>query len=128
MPIMQQIKKERRLYPRVQASFPIQLTLEANGDLHTFDSHTINISVNSMQIEGNGEMIMCFQAQETLPRTGMLNFTPPGVDTTVSVPCQLFNYRRLSQHSYTVVLSYAAMNEESRARIQQFVARNTDAE
>lgn len=117
----QTVNRERRLFPRVSASFPVHITLEEKGEPRTFESVAINISIGGIVIEANSELVDCFKKQIKLPCVGDLNFTLPDASSSVKVRAKLVNYRRLSQHSYTVSLCFVKLDEEGTNNITTFV-------
>lgn len=115
---------ERRLFPRVMASFPVQITLEHDEDLHSYECTAINIALGGIQIEASRELVDYFKAQKGQACDGLLNFTLPGSSLAENILCKLLNYRRLSQRLYTVSLSFTQLGDTGEANISQYIANN----
>lgn len=111
---------ERRLHPRVDAGFRVNLRFSGGDTL--FDCRTVNISQVAVQVEGDTALVDAFRQQEQLPQTCLVELRFPGAPIVDAIPCQLQNFRRLSQHAYTLVLMFTDIPETALDRLRAYLA------
>ena len=98
---------ERRLHPRYQMTFPLQVEVEDGAGVEVFECEAVNLSKSTIEICGDGTVVAAFLAQQDYPHFGVLRLALPGTREELLIHCQLLTHRRLSQHRYHLVFSFA---------------------
>lgn len=97
---------ERRALVRYAANFPVQLKLPVSGQQELFTVAAVNVSNSSLEIGCKDEVFNCLQTQEGFPYVCDLEFALPDSEDFCTMPCTVLRFRRLSQHSYQIVLDF----------------------
>ena len=87
-------------------TFPLIVHIESEGGIKVFESQSVNISRNAMEISGDGAMVATFMAQSSYPHFCEIGFRLPGREEELVIACQLTTHRRLSQHCYHLVFLF----------------------
>jgi len=117
------MRSERRAQPRYEVEFPVQMRIH-EADVH--DGLALNVSRNALEVDCDTVAVKSLQAQTPYPHSCEVEFSLPGLDEEVRLPCQLVRFRRLSQHRYRIVLGFRDALPVSLAELS-FSTRNQSA-
>ena len=120
-------RKERRVHPRFNASFPVTLMINSGGEKHTIDTQANNISLNTIQVEGDSDIMSLFQSQNEYPNVCTLRFTLPQEAKAIEVECHKVTHRRLSQNSYYMALSFVRFIGNGETRFKEVLVEMKEA-
>ncbi len=121
------MKKERRLYPRLKTSLPIEITMP-DGEIVT--TSTINLSTSGVQMEcGLNEASQMFSVSEDEKALGkpielktcMRLPIKPSAPTEVCLLCRIVISRRLGENLYHIGLKYIGLKEEQQQDLEAYL-------
>lgn len=112
---------ERRSCPRYPLDCRVLVSLPAAGE---FEAVAVNISLVSMQIICNAELVAALQKQQRLPHGCRVRFAQAGCD--FDFDSQVVTYRRLSHQQYVLVLKLRHADDSQQALLGNMIAQLAD--
>lgn len=105
------MQSDRRLFPRYDLVFPVEVHLDPQQEKQIFSTESCNISQKSIEVSCDEQIINTLVAQKSYPHTGRLSFELPNNQYPFDIAAQVVSHRRLSQHQF--LLAFIFTEEEN---------------
>lgn len=112
---------ERRLFPRYYLNLPVTLKIQSQGEARLFETQSVNISSRAVEVHADLSLAQALLKQDAYPRTCELTINLQGEEQQLTTQVQLVHHRRLSQHSFRLVLLFAELSPQDKTRLLAFL-------